>query len=143
MLWIAAAAVIAVVIVAAIALLVPKSSSESSQDPRQQAANATTSFIDAVGRGDLAALRQQTCGGAKAYYDRMDEAQWQRVHGNAKADGLLPELDGLQAIDVRDDKAEVQVEVHYANKPSAKVRNTLTLEKDADTWKVCTRVGGR
>ena len=131
------------VIVAAIALLVPKSGSGSSSDPRQQAANATTSFIDAVGRGDLAALRAQTCGNAKAYYDGLGDDQWQRVYGNAKADGLLPELDGLQAVDVRGEKAEVQVEVHYANKPSAKVRNTLTLEKDADTWKVCTRVGAR
>lgn len=143
-LWIVAAALVAiVVIVAAIALLVPKSGSGTSSDPRQQAATATTSFIDAVNRGDLTALREQTCGGAKAYYDGLNEGQWQRVHANAKADGLLPELDGLQAVDVRGDRAEVQVEVHYANDPSAKVRNTLTLEKDADTWKVCTRVGAR
>nr|WP_248490340.1 DUF4878 domain-containing protein [Tsukamurella sp. PLM1] len=111
--------------------------------PRRAAADATTSFVAAVNRGDLAALREQTCGGAKAYYDGVDEAQWQRIHAAAKTDGMLPEVDGLQAVDVRGDRAEVQVEVHYVNNPESKVRNTLSLEKNDGTWKVCTRVGAR
>ncbi|MFD4295013.1 hypothetical protein ACFWQG_17530 [Rhodococcus sp. NPDC058532] len=98
---------------------------------------AITGFVDAIDRGDLAALRAGSCGDLAAYYAGIGDGDFAGVYQAANSDRAVPVLDSVDAISVTDGTALAQVTVHTANDPASTSVRSFALEQQDGVWKVC------
>ncbi|MGW0042987.1 Rv0361 family membrane protein [Rhodococcus sp. NPDC003348] len=98
---------------------------------------AITDFVDALDRGDLAALRAGSCGELAAYYGQVTDADFADVYRSANSDRAVPVVTSIDAVSVTDDTALAQVTVHTANDPGSSSVRSFALERQDGVWKVC------
>ncbi|MFD1815329.1 hypothetical protein [Rhodococcus gannanensis] len=129
-----AVAVLAIAAAGIGVLAVQVGGGDSTED---QVRGAITGFVQAVDRGDLAALRAGTCGELGAYYQQVSDADFDSVYRSANSDRAVPILDSIDAVAVTDNTALAAVTVHTANAPASTSERSFALELQDGVWKVC------
>jgi hypothetical protein len=132
---IVAALVIAGVVVAALLVTTNNAPEPESADSKIRA--SVTTFTDALANGDLAALRATTCGDLGQYYTNIPDAEFASVHASAVAQGNIPIIETIDAVQVTDATAIVQVTASTKSAPTVMSARTFDLQQQGDAWKVC------
>ncbi|GGG21467.1 hypothetical protein GCM10007304_39110 [Rhodococcoides trifolii] len=132
---IVAALVIAGVVVAA--LLVTTNKGPEPESAESKIRTSVTTFTDALAGGDLAVLRTSTCGDLAGYYTNIPDAEFASVHDSAVAQGNIPMIESIDAVQVTDATAIVQVTASTKSAPTVTSARTFDLEQQGDVWKVC------
>jgi len=105
--------------------------------PATKAADAAKSYQQAMNDGDLAKLRDITCGEENTTYTSMDEAEFNKAYQAQKANDQLMKFDDVNAVAIDGDTARVGVDMYPSGDPSNKAPAQITLHKVGDDWKVC------
>ncbi|WP_341258652.1 hypothetical protein [Gordonia malaquae] len=105
--------------------------------PETKAADAAKSYQQAMNDGDLAKLRDITCGEENTTYTSMDEAEFNKAYQAQKANDQLMKFDDVNAVAIDGDTARVGVDMYPSGDPSNKAPAQITLHKVGDDWKVC------
>ncbi|OZC59871.1 hypothetical protein CH276_19420 [Rhodococcus sp. 06-470-2] len=135
-----AALVAAVVVIGAVAagayLLIDRPSVDDSPEARIR--TTVESFTRALAVGDLATLRSTSCGDLATFYRDIPDAEFADVHRVSLAQGNIPTVDSIDAIQVGDDDTAIaQVIAHTDANPNDRSPRTFDLRLDGDQWKVC------
>ncbi|WP_228538829.1 hypothetical protein [Nocardia sp. XZ_19_385] len=128
----AAAAVVIALIVGGAAF-----ANRSDGSPEAQVRSAIGDYTSALKDGDLAALRNSTCGALHEFYAKLPEADFAGVHKLSAEQKTIPVIDEVDAIQITDSKALAQATVYTAADPSKKSARTFDLERTDSGWKVC------
>lgn len=132
--WLIAAGAAVVVVIALIAIVAGIGSGDDS--PQARIRTAIGDYTGALERGDLAGLRDITCGGLYDYYQGLSEEQFAAVHRQAVDSGSIPDVTGVDAVQITDRTALAQVTVQ-TEADSAQTTRTFDLQETDDGWKVC------
>ncbi|WP_245551231.1 Rv0361 family membrane protein [Nocardia paucivorans] len=136
--WLIAVGVAAALVLVLIVVAVLVGSGDNS--PQAQIRAAIGDYTRALTNGDLAALQTSTCGALHEYYQGMSEEQFEGVHRQAKDEGSLPVVTGVDAIQITGDTALAQATVKGENGQEDSAR-TFDLQRTEDGWKVCEPAG--
>ncbi|NUS94409.1 MAG: hypothetical protein HOQ36_18715 [Nocardia sp.] len=131
--WLIVAGAAAVVVIALIAIVVGVGSGDDS--PQARIRSAIGDYTDALESGDLAGLRDVTCGGLHEYYQGLSEDQFAAVHQQAVAGGSIPDVTSVDAVQITDRTALAQVSVQ--TEADSKTTRTFDLQEIDGGWKVC------
>ncbi|MEU1954707.1 hypothetical protein ABZ510_22910, partial [Nocardia rhamnosiphila] len=132
--WLIAAGAAVVVVIALIAIVAGIGSGDDS--PQARIRTAIGDYTGALESGDLAALRDITCGGLHDYYQGLSEEQFAAVHQQAVDGGSIPNVTGVDAVQITDRNALAQVTVQ-TEADSEQTTRTFDLQETDDGWKVC------
>ncbi|WP_280406632.1 Rv0361 family membrane protein [Nocardia carnea] len=132
--WLIAGGVAVALVIALIAILVGAGGEDDS--PQGRIRTAIGNYTGALESGDLPALREATCGALHDYYQSLSEEQFAGVHRQAVNDGSIPEVSGVDAIQITDRTALAQVSVRTDADPEETTR-TFDLQETETGWKVC------
>lgn len=135
-----AALITAVLVIAVIAtgayLLVDRDTTDESPEARIRVTVET--FTRAVSDGDLAVLRDSSCGDLAAFYRDIPDAEFAAVHQASQQQGSIPTVDSIDAIQTTDDTTAIaQVIAHTAANPDDRSPRTFDLRLEGERWKVC------
>lgn len=134
------ALVAAVVVIAAVAtaayLLIDRTGEANS--PEAQIRSTVESFTEALAGGDLATLRDTSCGNLATFYRDIPDTEFADVHRVSVEQGSIPTVDSIDAIQVTDTtNAIAQVIAHTDANPNDRSPRTFGLSLEGDQWKVC------
>ncbi|MFC9896945.1 hypothetical protein ACFVMC_24940 [Nocardia sp. NPDC127579] len=115
---------------------------QGDDSPQAQVRSAIDEYTGALQDGDLAALRDSTCGPLHDYYAQLAEADFAGVHRLSVERKTIPMIDAVDAIQITDRTALAQAMVYTAADPSKKSARTFDLEQTGEGWKVCDRPAG-
>jgi hypothetical protein len=132
--WLIAAGAAVVVVIALIAIVAGIGSGDDS--PQARIRTAIGDYTGALESGDLAGLRDITCGGLHDYYQGLSEEQFAAVHRQAVDGGSIPNVTGVDAVQITDRTALAQVTVQ-TEADSEQTTRTFDLQETDDGWKVC------
>ncbi|MBF6522568.1 hypothetical protein [Nocardia farcinica] len=134
LLAVGAAAVVLVLVLAGIAVALLRGDS-----PEDQVRAAIDNYTSALHDGDLAALRESTCGPLHEFYRNITPEQFASVHQQSRERRSIPVVDGVDAIKITDNTALAQATVYTEADPGNRSARTFDLEKTDSGWKVCDR----
>ncbi|WP_245547437.1 Rv0361 family membrane protein [Nocardia brevicatena] len=137
--WLLAVAAAAALVLVLIVVAVMVGSEDDS--PQAQIRAVIGDYTRALTNGDLAALQSATCGELHDYYQGMSAEQFDGVHRQAKDEGTLPVVTGVDAIQITGDTALAQATVKGENNQENSAR-TFDLQRTEDGWKVCEPTSG-
>lgn len=135
--WYAAIALALVVVAAVAALAYYLVGRDDENTPEAQIEKSVGTFVDALAAGDIATLREHTCGPLAEYYRTIPDEQFADVHSASTQEGSVPVIDGVDAVQVTGDKAIAQVIAYTKADPGNRTARTLNLENSDQGWKVC------
>ncbi len=99
------------------------------------------SFDVAVQNGDLAALRNITCGNVRDGYVNYDEQAWQETYRRVSAAKQYPVVASIDQVVVNDGHAEANVTAFMAYAPQVRSTRSFDLQYRDDQWKICQSTG--
>ena len=106
--------------------------------PADKAAEAAVTYVTAMNNGDLATLRQITCGDQHEFYTKISDADYANLFASQKARNELVNISGVRAAKVVDGKrAVVEVNAFRTEQPNTILPTSINLQKVDGTWKVC------
>ena len=131
----AAAVLVVVAIVAAGVFVFLKDRADNSPESRIRASIDT--FVGALESGDLAILRESTCGALSDFYETVDPENFRDIHRLAVEQGEIPVVTSVDRIQITEGTAIAQVTAHTVNDPGDVTDRTFDLTLDGEQWKVC------
>ncbi|WP_238588535.1 hypothetical protein [Rhodococcus pyridinivorans] len=131
----AAAVLVVVAIVAAGVIVFLKDRADNSPESRIRASIDT--FVGALESGDLATLRESTCGALSDFYETVDPENFRDIHRLAVEQGEIPVVTSVDRIQITEGTAIAQVTAHTVNDPGDVTDRTFDLTLDGEQWKVC------
>ncbi|WP_433600027.1 hypothetical protein ACQPXH_31380 [Nocardia sp. CA-135953] len=127
----------AVVLIAVIGLAVALIGSRGDNSPEAKVRASITDYTQALKSGDLAALRNTTCGQLHDFYQGIAADQFAGVHQLSMDRKNIPVVASVDAIKITDKTAIAQASVYTDADPTKRSARTFDLEQTADGWKVC------
>ncbi len=134
-LFLGAAAVALVAVIGLAVVLVGNRGDNNSPNAKVRA--TITDYTKALKSGDLAALRNTTCGQLHDFYQGIPADQFATVHQLSKDRKNIPVVSSVDAIKITDKTAIAQATVYTDADPTKGSARTFDLEQTADGWKVC------
>lgn len=128
-------AALAAVAVLATFLLTRGNSAAPSQEDMVR--TSIQNFDTAVQNGDLAALRDITCGQTRDSYVNYDDAAWSDTHARVAAARQYPVVASIDEVVVNGDHAEANVTSYMAFDPATRSTRSFDLQFRDNQWKVC------
>ena len=113
----------------------PRSPQKVSQEDQIRA--AIHEFDAAVQNGDLAALRNLTCGSMRDDYVNYDQREWNDTYRRVAAAKQYPVIADIDHIVVNGNHAEANVTAFMAYAPQVRSTRTFDLQYGDDQWKIC------
>ncbi|QIS16343.1 hypothetical protein [Nocardia arthritidis] len=132
----------AIAVVALIAVVVTLVTTTKGNSADGQIRGVITDFTKALKSGDLAALRNSTCGQLHDYYQTVAPDQFANLHQLSMDRKNIPIVDNVGAIKITDDKAVAQAVVYTDADPGKRSPRTFDLQKTNGAWKVCEQPAG-
>jgi hypothetical protein len=99
--------------------------------------SAIQTFDSAVRNGDLATLRDVTCGQTKDTYANYDDNAWTDAYSKISAAKQYPVVASIDEVVVNGDHAEANVTSYMAFDPATKSTRSFDLQFRDDQWKIC------
>ncbi len=127
----------AVALIAVIGLAVALIGGRSDNSPEAKVRATITDYTQALKSGDLAALRNTTCGQLHDFYQGIAADQFAGVHQLSMDHKNIPVVASVDAIKITDKTAIAQANVYTDADPTKRSARTFDLEQTADGWKVC------
>jgi hypothetical protein len=134
LLW-AGAAVVAVI--AVIAVIVGVLTNRSDSSPSAQVRNAVTAYTNALASGNLADLRNTTCGQLHDFYQNIAADQYAGVHKLSADQKKIPKVSSIDTVQITGDKAVAQASIYTESAPNTVAARTFDLQQTSSGWKVC------
>ena len=94
-------------------------------------------FDTAVRNGDLATLRNVTCGQTRETYVNYDDAAWADAYAKISDAKQYPVVASIDEVVVNGDHAEANVTSYVAFDPSTTSTRSFDLQFQDDQWKIC------
>ncbi|HET7666523.1 MAG TPA: DUF4878 domain-containing protein [Mycobacterium sp.] len=132
------AALVAVAILGTV-LLTRASSPKVS--PEDEVRTTIQNFDAAVQNGDLATLRNITCGTTRDSYVNYDERAWRDTHARVAAAKQYPVIASIDQVVVNGDHAEANVTTFMAYAPQTRSTRSFDLQFRDEQWKICQAPG--
>jgi hypothetical protein len=105
---------------------------------RENAVRSTIeSFDAAVRNGDLATLRDVTCGQTRQTYVNYDDAAWSDAYARVSAAKQYPVVASIDQVVVNGDHAEANVISYMAFDPGTTSVRSFDLQLRDGQWKIC------
>ena len=105
---------------------------------QQDAVRSTIETFDAaVRKGDLATLRDVTCGQTRAAYVNYDDKAWADTYAKVSAAKQYPVVASIDEIVVNGDHAEANVTSYMAFDPATTSTRSFDLQFRDEQWKIC------
>ena len=130
----ATALVVVALIVAGVLVFLQDRANNS---PESRIRTSIDTFVGALTAGDLATLRESTCGGLSDFYASVEPEAFRDIHRLAVEQGEIPVVTSVDRIQITDSTAIAQVTAHTANNPADVTDRTFDLALDGEQWKVC------
>ncbi|WP_327095126.1 hypothetical protein OIE68_34495 [Nocardia vinacea] len=127
----------AVALIAVIGLAVALIGGRGDNSPEAKVRATITDYTQALKSGDLAALRNTTCGQLHDFYQGIPADQFAGVHQLSMDRKNIPAVASVDAIKITDKTAIAQATVYTDADPTKRSARTFDLEQTADGWKVC------
>lgn len=127
----------AVALIAVIGLAVALIGGRGDNSPEAKVRATITDYTQALKSGDLAALRNTTCGQLHDFYQGIAADQFAGVHQLSMDRKNIPAVASVDAIKITDKTAIAQATVYTDADPTKRSARTFDLEQTADGWKVC------
>lgn len=119
--------------------LTQKSEPRMSQEDRVRL--TIEDFDVAVQKGDLAALRNITCGATRDNYVNYDDQAWQDTYARVAAAKQYPVVASIDQVIVNGDHAEANVTSFMADAPQTRSTRSFDLQYTDGQWKICQAPG--
>jgi hypothetical protein len=94
-------------------------------------------FDTAVRNGDLATLREVTCGQTREDYDKFDDKSWADASTRILAANQYPVISSIDEVVINDDHAEANVTSYMAFDPATASTRSFDLQFRDEQWKIC------
>lgn len=94
-------------------------------------------FDTAVRNGDLATLREVTCGQTRADYDKFDDKSWADASTRILAAQQYPVVSSIDDVVINGDHAEANVTSYMAFDPATTSTRSFDLQFRDEQWKIC------
>ena len=94
-------------------------------------------FNGAVRDGDLAMLRDITCGQTRDNYVDYDEKAWEETYARVAEAKQYPVVASIDEVVVNGDHAEANVTSYMAFDPATRSTRSFDLQFRDDRWKIC------
>ena len=108
------------------------------REAQEQAVRSTIQTFDsAVRHGDLASLRNVTCGQTHDNYVKYDDRTWTDTYAKVMAAKQYPVVSSVEAVVINGDHAEANVTSYMAYDPATKSTHSFDLQFSDDQWKIC------
>lgn len=107
--------------------------------PQNQAASAAKQYQTAMSEGDLATLREVTCGQEYAYYSSVSDAEFAKATASQRERNQMMSFKDITGVQVDGDTARVGVDVFNTADENSTTNAQVTLHKIDGKWKVCTK----
>ncbi|MFM8597982.1 MAG: DUF4878 domain-containing protein [Mycobacterium sp.] len=109
--------------------------SRVSQEDRVRSVIQT--FDTAVQRGDLATLREVTCGQTREAYAAYDERSWADAYSKISSAKQYPVVASVDDVVINGDHAEANVTSYMAFDPATMSTRSFDLQRRDDQWRIC------
>lgn len=94
-------------------------------------------FNTAVRNGDLATLREVTCGQTREDYDKFDDKSWADASTRILAANQYPVISSIDEVVINEDHAEANVTSYMAFDPATTSTRSFDLQFRDEQWKIC------
>ncbi|RJO76731.1 hypothetical protein D5S18_10745 [Nocardia panacis] len=131
---VAGAAALVVVLGVVVVTLVTRGGGDSAE---AKVRGAIGDYTAALGKGNLAALQQTTCGPLHDFYKGIPPEQFAKVYRLSVDRKNIPIVDNVDTVRITDNKAIAQAVVYTDADPSKRTARTFDLQRTQDGWKVC------
>lgn len=112
--------------------------SNSTKAARADAVRSTIQTFDtAVRNGDLATLRDVTCGQTRDSYVAYDDKTWADTYSKISGAKQYPVVASIDDVVVNGDHAEANVTSYMAFDPETKSTRSFDLQFGDDQWRIC------
>jgi hypothetical protein len=128
---------VAALLAAAIVGLVLFKRSEAKAARENAVRSTIESFDAAVRNGDLATLRDVTCGQTRQTYVNYDDAAWSDAYARVSAAKQYPVVASIDQVVVNGDHAEANVISYMAFDPGTTSVRSFDLQLRDGQWKIC------
>jgi hypothetical protein len=98
-------------------------------------------FDVAVQKGDLAALRDLTCGTTRESYVNYDDKAWADAYARVTAAGQYPVVASIDQVILDGDHAQANVTSFMAYAPQTRSTRSFDLQYSAGHWRICQAPG--
>jgi hypothetical protein len=128
----------AAVAAAAVVGLVLVKRAEAAKTARENAVRSTIETFDAAVRnGDLATLRDITCGQTRTTYLNYDDTAWSDAHARVLAAQQYPVVASVDEVVINGDHAEANVTSYMAFDPATTSVRSFDLQFGDGQWRIC------
>ncbi len=117
--------------------LVRHSAAAARQAQRDAIRTSIESFDTAIRKGDLATLRDITCGQSHDAYADYDQNTWADTYARVSAAKQYPIVASVDEIAVNGDSAEANVTSYMAFDPAGTSTRSFDLQLRDGQWKIC------
>jgi serine/threonine protein kinase, bacterial len=122
------------------ALLLRHGPATASQEDRVRA--AIREFDTAIQKGDLATLRNITCGTTRDGYLQYDDKAWAATYERTAAAKQYPVIASIDEVSVKGQHAEANVTTYMAYDPQVRSTRSFDLQLLDGQWKICQSPSG-
>lgn len=111
---------------------------DSAKAARENMVRSTIETFDtAVRNGDLATLRNVTCGQTQDNYVSYDDGTWADTYARLSAAKQYPVIASIDEVVVNGEHAEANVTSYMASDPASTSIHSFDLQFRDDQWKIC------
>jgi hypothetical protein len=105
--------------------------------PEDQVRQTILDFDAAIQRGDLARLRDITCGNTRDNYVSYPDKDWDATHARVAAAKQYPVVASIDQVVVNDQHGEANVTTFMAYAPQVRSTRSFDLQLVNGRWKIC------
>jgi len=137
--WLMPVILFLVALAAALVLgLILLKKADSAKAARENMVRSTIQTFDtAVRNGDLATLRNVTCGQTRDNYVNYDDGTWADTYARLSAAKQYPVIASIDEVVVNGEHAEANVTSYMASDPASTSIHSFDLQFRDDQWKIC------
>ena len=128
------AALLAAAILGAVLLMRANAAKQAQQN---MVRSTIETFDTAVRNGDLATLRNVTCGQTRENYAKFDDKSWADASTRILAAKQYPVIASVDEVVVNGDHAEADVTSYMAFDPATTSTRSFDLQLSDEQWKIC------
>ncbi|MFC8526488.1 hypothetical protein [Nocardia sp. NPDC057227] len=126
-----------IVVIVALVAIIAALAGGGTDSPETQVRAAINRYTSSLDQGNLAGLRESTCGALHDYYQGISEQDFAGVHQVSRQSGSIPVVEKVDAVRVTDATALAQATVFIPSDPNSKTERTFDLQRTDAGWKVC------
>ena len=105
--------------------------------PEDKVRQTILDFDAAIQRGDLARLRDITCGTTRDSYVNYPDKDWDTTHARVAAAKQYPVVASIDQVVVNDQHGEANVTTFMAYAPQVRSTRSFDLQLVDGRWKIC------